>query len=182
MKILQRRGKRSAATADALSARISRYQDSLWSRWQALSARDRLALGFLLLFLILFIGGYGGYKLHQTAKAEKANYQQQVTDYFWLRTQAGNIDSTALSINSDGSGIEQPPASRMNALLNQSGIDNAQVVATGDAVQLSFSNSSQAVVSTALGKIEQQGWQFNQLSIDQDLTTKQIQVQAIATF
>ena len=74
-----------------------------------------------------------------------------------------------------------PPANSISALLNNSGIANAQVVATGDAVQLSFNHASQAVVSTALGKLEQQGWQFSQLSIQQDLVTKVIQVQATVT-
>lgn len=182
MSILPRRNKRRNATTEALSARIGQYQDGLWLRWQALPARDRLALSVLLLFLLLLGGGYGGYTVHQSAKANKANYQQQVSDYFWLRAQSGNINSEALAASSESGATDQPPASRMNALLNQSNIDNAQVVATGDAVQLSFSNSSQAVVSAALGKLEQQGWQFTQLSIEQDLSSKQIQVQAMVTF
>ena len=57
----------------------------------------------------------------------------------------------------------------------------AQVIAAGDAVQLSFAHPSQAVVSGALGKLEQQGWQFTQLSMQQDLVTKAIQVQATVT-
>jgi preprotein translocase subunit SecD len=99
-----------------------------------------------------------------------------------LRAQAGNIDSSALNTGNNATGeSDMPPASRINALLNNSGIAGAQVVATGDAVQLSFTHPSQAVVSTALGKLEQQGWQFTQLSIQQDLTNKSIQVQATVT-
>ena len=74
-----------------------------------------------------------------------------------------------------------PPANRISALLNTTGITDAQVVAAGDSVQLSFIHPSQAVVSTALGKLEQQGWQFTQLSMQQDLTNKSIQVQATVT-
>ena len=77
--------------------------------------------------------------------------------------------------------VTLPPASSINALLNNSGIADAQVIAAGDAVQLSFNHPSQAVVSGALGKLEQQCWQFTQLSMQQDLVTKAIQVQATVT-
>ena len=151
-------------------------------RWQALSPRDQLALAVLSMFLLLFIGGYGGYSIHQAANDSKRDYQEQVADYFWLRAQAGNIDSNAINAANTADGeAAMPPANSISALLNNSGIANAQVVATGDAVQLSFNHASQAVVSTALGKLEQQGWQFSQLSIQQDLVTKAIQVQATVT-
>ena len=183
MSILQRRVKGSMPVASSWSVRLNGQQDLLWSRWQALSGRDQLALSVLMVFLILFVGGYGGYTVHQAAKASKEDYQQQVTDYFWLRSQAANIDSTALAtLNSQNDGNAQPPASRVNTLLNGSGIDNAQVVAAGDNVQLSFTNDSQGVVSAALGQLEQQGLQFNQLTMQQDITTKQIQVQATVSF
>ncbi len=179
MSILKRRNNNaSASSATArVTSRSSDYRDLLWSRWRALSARDQLALSVLLVFLLLFIGGFGGYTLYQSAKDSKTEYQQQVADYFWLRSQAGNIDSSAFT-NDNNEGATQPAASRVNALLNNSGINDAQVVAAGESVQLSFANNSQSVVSTALGQLEQQGWQFNQLTMQQDRTTKQIQVQA----
>ena len=177
MKILQRRVKRSAPAVNVLSARITQYNNVVWTRWQLLSARDQMALAVLTLFLLLFIGGYGGYSLQQAAKKSKENYQTQVADYFWLRAQAGNIDTRA------GSDVDQnetaiPPASRISTALNGAGINDAQVVAMGDTVQLSFSHPSQAVVSTTLAQLEQQGWQLTQLSILQDAITKQLQVQA----
>lgn len=179
MNILQRRAKRGSSTASALSERMGNYQTRLWTRWQALPPRDQLALGILSIFLLLFIGVYGGYSVHQAAKSSKANYQEQVTDYFWLRGQAGNIDSNALTAaNAQSDGSAQPPANRVSSILNDSGIDDAQVVAAGETVQLSFSHPSQATASSALGMLEQQGWQFTQLSMQQDLVTKQIQVQA----
>jgi type II secretory pathway component PulM len=179
MKILQRRAKRNTSTASALSGRMDSYQTLLRSRWQTLSPRDQFALGLLLVFLLLFVGGYGGYSAHQAAKDSKADYQEQVADYFWLRAQAGNVDSTALSAANAQDGEAMPPASSVNAALNASGIDNAQVVAAGNAVQLRFTHGSQAVVSAALARLEQQGWQFTQLSMQQDTITKQIQVQAM---
>ncbi|WP_201572605.1 type II secretion system protein GspM [Psychrobacter nivimaris] len=185
MKRLQRRTKRNAAVsatstkAHVLSERMNNYQNVLTTRWQALPSRDQLALAILSLFLLLFIGGYGGYSVHQVASDSKNDYQEQVADYFWLRAQAGNIDnkvsSAATTVNGEA---DMPPASRINALLSGSGIADAQVVAAGDLVQLSFTHPSQAVVSTALGKLEQQGWQFTQLSMQQDTTNKSIQVQA----
>lgn len=180
MNIFQRSSKGSRLTptssVDNLPERLTRYQASLWTRWQALSERDQLALGVLLLFLILFVGGYGGYSVHQAAKESKMDYQMQVADYFWLRAQAGNIDVNAINASTDGATV--PPATSVNTLLSSAGIDNAQVVAVGNGVQLSFTHPSQAVVSAALGKLTQQGWQFNQLTMQQDATTKQIEVQA----
>lgn len=180
MKIIPRRVRNKTSTASVLSGRMNDYQNMLWSRWQLLPPRDQLALGALMVFLILFVGGYGGLTMHQAATDSKADYQEQVADYFWLRAQAGNIDST-LNMATTQDGVAMPPASSVNALLNGSGIDNAQVVAAGEAVQLSFNHASQAIVSAALAKLEQQGWQFTQLSMQQDVITKQIQVQAIVT-
>lgn len=181
MKRLQRRAKRSitAPKASAFSERVNSYQNVLSSRWQALSPRDQLALAILSAFLLLFVGGYGGYTVHQAASDSKGEYQEQVADYFWLRAQAGNIDSN--TVNTIDGAAAMPPASTVSALLNTSGITDAQVVAAGDAIQLSFTNASQAVVSAALGKLEQQGWQFTQLSMQQDATTKAIEVQATVT-
>lgn len=190
MKRLQRRTKRNNITPETsnsigtnvLSTRVNNFQQMLSLRWQALSPRDQLALAVLSMFLLLFIGGYGGYSIHQAANDSKRDYQEQVADYFWLRAQAGNIDSNAINAANTADGeAAMPPANSISALLNNSGIANAQVVATGDAVQLSFNHDSQAVVSTALGKLERQGWQFTQLSIQQDLVTKAIQVQATVT-
>ncbi|WP_201526689.1 type II secretion system protein GspM [Psychrobacter frigidicola] len=181
MKILQHRVKSRTPTASVLSGRIAQYQNLLRSHWQLLPPRDQLALGVLLAFLLLFIGGYGGYSVHQAATESKADYQEQVADYFWLRSQADNIDSP-LNTATGQEAAAMPPASSVNATLNASGIDNAQVVATGDAVQFSFNYPSQAIVSAVLAKIEQQGWQFTQLSMQQDVITKNIQVQAKVIF
>ncbi len=179
MNILQRRAKPTQPLTNALSERINRYQNALWSHWQALSPRDQMALSILLVFLLVFVGGYGGYSVHQAAKDSKSDYQEQVADYFWLRAQADNIDPSALSVNDAQNGANaMPPASRVNASLQTSGIDSAQVIAANEGVQFSFSHPSQAVVSAALGELEQQGWQFTQLSMQQDSSTKQIQVQA----
>ena len=188
MKILQRRAKpnpikpSNVMAAKPASGQMLRYQNLLSARWQALSPRDQLALLLLSAFLLLFIGGYGGYSIHQAANNSKSEYQEEVADYFWLRAQAGNIDSNALvAANMSDGAATLPAASRINAVLNNSGIMDAQVIAAGDAVQLSFNHASQAVVSTALGKLEQQGWQFTQLTMQQDMVSKAIQVQATVT-
>lgn len=168
--------------ASTLPLRISGYQDRVAARWQALPSRDRLALAILIGFLLLFGGGYGGYLIHQAASSSKAAYEKQVADYFWLRAQAGNIDSSALnSAASDGTEA-MPPASQVSTLLNQAGISNAQVAATSDAVQLSFSHPSQAVASTALAQLQQQGFALEQLTMQQDPISKQLEVQASVTF
>lgn len=188
MKILQRRAKLNQVKPSSdllapkvLSGQVIRYQNLLSARWHALSPRDQLALVILSIFLLLFIGGYGGYSVHQAANKSKSEYQEQVADYFWLRAQAGNIDTNALANSTADGAAEMPAASRINALLNSSGIMDAQVIAAGDAVQLSFNHARQAVVSAALGKLEQQGWQFTQLTMQQDIVSKAIQVQATVT-
>ncbi|WP_348549842.1 type II secretion system protein GspM [Psychrobacter sp. KFRI-CH2-11] len=187
MKRLQRRAKSRNSIAEpsklikdnALLEHFSHYRNTLSSRWHALPSRDQLALTVLSVFLLVFVGGYGGYSMHQAATDSKNAYQAQVADYFWLRAQAGNIDSQALTASAAPDGAAaMPPASRVSTLLDHSGIANAQVVAAGDAVQLSFDHASQAVVSGALAKLQQQGWQFTQLSMQQDLTSQLIQVQA----
>lgn len=160
----------------AFAERIKRYQSTLWIRWQSLAPRDQVALIILSLFLLLCIGGYGGYVIHQEAKKSKEDYQQQVADYFWLRSQAGNIDVNTINASIDDGTTS--PANHMNLLLTTSGIDNAQVATVGDTVQLSFINPSQALVSNALSKMNAQGWQFTQLSMQQESNTKQIEVQA----
>jgi len=166
----------SPASSNTWSERLSRYQSTLTTRWQALSPRDQLALGVLSLFLLVFLGGYGGYSVNQAAKDSKAQYQQQVADYFWLRAQASNIDTNALNASTDGQVVA--PATAVNSLLTNAGIANAQVAAVGDTVQLSFTNPSQALISSALGKLSKQGWQITQLNMQQDINTNQIQVQA----
>lgn len=184
MKKLSRFAKRHNpnASSSALSARMIGYRSQLITRWQALSSRDQLALLLLSAFLLLFVGGYGGYTVHQAATASKSDYQEQVADYFWLRAQAGNIDNNAINAANTADGdAAMPPANQVSALLNNSGVIDAQVVAAGESVQLSFTHPSQAVASSALGKLEQQGWQFTQLSMQQDLVTKAIQVQATVT-
>lgn len=172
---------KASMSADSLSLRMSKYRNILWTRWQSLTPRDQLALMLLTVFLLIFVGGYGGYSVHQAAKDSKTEYQQQVADYFWLRSQAGNIDSNAMNAASSQDGTSMQPAASVRALLNNSGIKDAQVAAVGEALQMSFSNTSQAVVSVALGKLEQQGWQFTQLSMVQDDVTKSVQVQATVT-
>jgi len=166
----------SPASSNTWSERLSRYQSTLATRWQALSPRDQLALGVLSLFLLVFLGGYGSYSVNQAAKDSKAQYQQQVADYFWLRAQASNIDNNALNASTEGQVVA--PATAVNSLLTNAGIANAQVAAVGDTVQLSFTNPSQALISSALGKLSEQGWQVTQLNMQQDINTKQIQVQA----
>ena len=166
----------SPASSNTWSERLSRYQSTLATRWQALSPRDQLALGVLSLFLLVFLGGYGGYSVNQAAKDSKAQYQQQVADYFWLRAQASNIDTNALNASTEGQVVA--PATAVNSLLTNAGIANAQVAAVGDTVQLSFANPSQALVSSALSKLSEEGWQITQLNMQQDINTNQIQVQA----
>jgi len=177
MKRLSRRVSGDAGTTrtSTIIVPIQQTRQQLFERWQALPPRDRWALAILGLFLLLVVGGYGGYSLHQAAKDSKADYQEAVADYFWLRAQANQIDpQTAVQ---DGTAAGDA-ASQVSTLLSQSGISSPQVLAVGDGVQVSFSQQSQAQVSSALVNLQTKGWQFSQLLIQQDPNTKVIQVQA----
>ena len=156
-------------------AALSAIRTPLQQRWQALPSRDQWALAILGLFLLLVVGGYGGYSLHQAAKDSKADYQEAVADYFWLRAQADQIDAqTAMQDN----GAVSDPASQVTTLLTQSGISTPQVLAVGDGVQVSFTQQSQAQTSSALVNLQAKGWQIEQLVIQQDPSSKVMQVQA----
>lgn len=173
-----RSAKRRALSNTALTAHASRYQEALRLRWQALSSKDQLALSLLMLFLLVIIGGYGGYSLHMAAKDSKENYQEHVADYFWLRAQAGNIDSSVSADMAKNGDASLSPASQINTVLNTAGISDAQVIASGESVQIAFSHDSQASVGRALANLEQQGWTLTTLSMQQDPITKRIEVQA----
>lgn len=177
MKRLSRRVSGDAGTTkvNAVIVPIQQTRQQLFARWQALPPRDRWALVILGLFLLLVVGGYGGYSLHQAAKDSKEDYQEAVADYFWLRAQADQIDPQT-AVQDDTAAVDA--ASQVTALLSQSGISSPQVLAVGDGVQVSFSQPSQAQVSSALVNLQAKGWQFSQLLIQQDPNTKIIQVQA----
>ncbi|CAM3981222.1 type II secretion system protein GspM [Psychrobacter arenosus] len=186
-KTLASRAARSETAPSALGAAVARqpsplaqrygqWQQQLETRWQALPPRDRLALSVLIAFLLLFSVGYGGYTIHSEANKSKTAYNTAVADYFWLRSQAGNIDVNA-SNNSQAGGKEDA-AQGVNDALRQAGVQEAQVAAVGTGVQMSFSNDSQTVVARILGQLQQQGWQFSRLNVQQDPTSKQLQVQA----
>ncbi|WP_201532758.1 type II secretion system protein GspM [Psychrobacter ciconiae] len=182
MKFIQRRVRRTAPTsittepAVMTTSKRPRYLDA-WANqsqefWQNLAPRDRLALSILMLFFIITIFGYGGYRMHTAAQKSKLDYQNQVADYFWLRGQAANIDSNPQALD------DSPLTVQVNNILNSMGVTGAQVVAIGEGVQLSFTHPSQAVVANVLGQLEQQGWQLDRLSINQDTATNNLSVQA----
>lgn len=141
--------------------------------WQNLSTRDQWALILLGLFLLVLLGGYGGYEINRAAKQQQQAYQDAVSDYFWLRGQAANINS-----NANAEDAAQSLDVTVNQLLGQSGIANAQVLTVGDGVQLSFMHDNQAVVSNAIDALVNQGLVVSRLNIQQDPSNRMIQVQA----
>ena len=169
-------GTTPASTPNPVAQWYENLQQQMQSRWQALPPRDRLALSILMAFLLVFGVGYGGYTIHSEANKSKSAYTTAVADYFWLRSQAGNIDANASS--SSQAGAQEEAAQVVNTALTQAGVQEAQVMAVGSGVQLSFSHDSQAVVAKVLGQLQQQGWQFSRLNVQQEPATKQLQVQA----
>lgn len=166
----------NSSISNRLSNAVTQGYDELIGRWQTLSHRDQVALAMLGLFLLLLVGGYGGYVLHQSANEAQQHYDEQVADYFWLRSQAGNLKTS--SQNTDST---QPMSVQVQQMLVQRGISDAQIVAIGSdgsVVQLSFQHQSQALISQVLAAFVEQGWQLQRLSVEQDATSKVIQVQA----
>lgn len=148
----------------------------LTAKWQQLSARDRMALLVLAVFLFVMVL-FGAWALHAKAKANQQAYTNKVNDYFWLRSQAGNLmpqDASQLSQDGD----PQPLPVQVQSLLGEYGIANPQLMASGTGVQMSFEHSSQATVSQALARLESQGFTFGNLQIRQDPSTYVLQVQA----
>ncbi|GAA0319697.1 type II secretion system protein GspM [Psychrobacter aestuarii] len=172
--LMQRMTRRNEGAA-AAAVPLQQTREQMRQRWQALPKRDQWALLILALFLLMVVGGYGGYSLHQAAKDSKADYQAAIADYFWLRAQANQIDTQAAQQDTTGA-ID--PASQVTSLLGQSGISSPQVLAVGDGVQVSFTHSSQTQASSALVALQTKGWQINQLLMQQDPNSKSIQVQA----
>ena len=166
----------AGAAESGIVKRYHNVQQQISSRWHVLPARDKLALTILFLFLVLFVGGYGGYSIHSAATKSKADYNKAVSDYFWLRSQAGNIDADANAASQ--SDASEPPTTAVTTVLSQAGINEAQVVAAGEGVQLSFTHDSQALVGRVLNTLQQQGWAFSRLSVQQDSASKILQVQA----
>lgn len=145
--------------------------DKVIKRWHALAPRDRLALSVLLFFLLLFTLGYGGYHVHVMAQKAKLEYEQNVEEYFWLRNQSGRLIA-------DNAQATDSPQADVEQLLSQYGIEDVQVIASANSVQLSFAESSQMTLSQVLEQLQQRGWSFERLSIEQEPKTRQLQVQA----
>ncbi len=165
-----------AGRSTGLGAKWQKSLAPVQQRWQALSTRDQWALILLGLFLLALLGGYGGYEINRAAKDQQQAYQDAVSDYFWLRGQAANINS-----NVNAEEANQSLDVTVNQLLGQSGIANAQVLAVGEGVQLSFTHDNQAVVSNALDALVQQGLTLSRLNIQQNPADRMIQVQVTAS-
>lgn len=148
----------------------------LTNKWQQLSARDRMALMVLLAFLLVMML-FGAWTLHTNAQASQQAYTNKVNDYFWLRSQAGNLKpQDASQLLQDGD--SQPLSAQVSSLLSHHGIINPQVMTAGNGVQLSFEHHSQATVSQAISQLQMQGYVFDALQIRQDPNTHVLQVQA----
>ena len=161
------RKKTARQTTQATSSSLA----NLSERWQQLPSRDQLALVLLGLFLLAVVGGYGGYKLHQSANEQQANYNQAIDEFFWLRGQAGNLsDSTDANA--------QPLPERLNQQLARAGVQSLQVLPAGEAVQISFTHDNQAVISNSLGSLVDSGLSLTQLNMTQNPTSGVITVQA----
>ncbi|MBS9779618.1 MAG: type II secretion system protein M [Moraxellaceae bacterium] len=146
-------------------------------KWHRLASRDKLALTVLLLFFFAFFGGYGGWQLHENAKKQQEKFDKKVSDYFWLRSQAGNLKEQNLQ-NGDSN---NPPQQQITASFQQVGIQDAQVVANNDSVQFSFQHESPALVNHALTQLQNAGFQIQNLQMIQENANNQsvIKVQGV---
>ena len=77
----------------ALSQRWQQAASPLAQAFANLSRRDQIALLGLLGFLLVFAVGFGGWTLHEKANTSQKAYDSTLADVFWLRSQAGNINT-----------------------------------------------------------------------------------------
>ncbi|WP_019520894.1 type II secretion system protein GspM [Faucicola boevrei] len=148
---------------------FSNSWQNLLEGYERLAFRDKLALWVLGGFLGLVVFGYGGYSLHQKANASKKAYDAVMSDVFWLRSQAGNINPNQ----------SQPsnPTENLQQILAQSGV-TGQVAQSGENIQLNFSHSQAIVINNVFNQIQQQGFSIQQLQINQTSPDK-LDVQSV---
>lgn len=142
---------------------------ALQQKFQSLPKRDKLALMILAIFLVCFMIGFAGWELHQQANKSKKSYDDTMSNVFWLRSQAGNIQANPNQNVNKVDSIRQ--------ILSQSGIAG-QVVENGDKIQLNFTHNQSAVINNIFNQIQQQGLNIQQLQINQP-TLEQLEVQAV---
>lgn len=136
-------------------------------KFHTLPKRDKFALTFLAIFLILFAFGYSGWLLHEKANKSQKSYDETISNIFWLRSQANNIQT---SPNQNTNSIDN-----IRQILAQSGI-NGQVLENGNQIQLNFSHNQSSVINNIFNQIQQQGVIIQQLHINQpNLDTLEVQ-------
>lgn len=162
----------SPISAEKSAGGFAQSMQGLNNKWNELSGRDQMALIILALFLVLVLGGYGGYMMHKAANEQKQTYTTAVSEYFWLRDQAANI-APAQNGNEDIA-----PDQKVMQILTQLGVSNPQVLNSGEALQISFSHDNQSAASNALGAMVNAGLSIEQLTMQQNPEDKVIRVQA----
>ncbi len=157
--------------------KLNQILQQISEKWHGLASRDKLALTVLLLFFFVFFGVYGGWELQQNANKQQEKFDKKVSDYFWLRSQAGNLKEQ----NSQGGDSNNPPQQQVIASFQQVGIQDTQVVANSDSVQFSFQHESPALVNHALTQLQTAGFQIKQLQMIQENANNQfiIKVQGV---
>lgn len=150
---------------------------NLQQRWDILPSRDQWALSLLAVFLVAVIGGIGGYSLHQSAADQTQAYQEAISDYFWLRGQASNVNTDAIQGDSNQNGAQAIEV-RAREYLQQAGALNPQVLRNGDKVQISFEHPNQAIASKIMAGFTNQGLDITRLNMVQNNQDKSIQIQA----
>lgn len=148
---------------DKMSKSIESHLTKIADKWDNLPTRERLALLLLALFLFAVFGLFGSWKIHQESRKQQAIYDKKLNDFFWLRGQSGNLKNQGNASND----LDQPFNLQVSQSIQRSGIQNPQVVGSNEAIQFSFEDSSQALVSKVITDMQNQGWQLNRLSIKQ---------------
>lgn len=143
-------------------------KQSLEDMLAGLSARDKMALSGLLVFLF-FCLCFFAFEMHGKMQKQQSSFDNKIADYFWLRSQSNNIRSGGMA--DAGNAEAQPLSVHISNGLRQAGISNpkvAQVGADANHVQLSFTQSSQAMVSRSINQLQNMGVIFKRLDIQQE--------------
>lgn len=141
--------------SERIYAKLAQFFAPLTTKWQALAAKDRLALKGLGLFFVLV----GLFLLlsssHSLVKEEKMRYETRSGEYFWLRAQAAHIRATPIEKNQ----------TQLYEALTAAGVA-PQVDAEGDGWRLSFAHEDGELVAHTIAVLEGQGFVLTELKMN----------------
>ncbi len=149
----------------SLRTSIEQAREQLQVKLDALSLRDKIALGSMLVVLVIA----AVWQLHRWANAVQTNATEQRETLLWMRSQAPNIQS--------GNKDSLPLSDVIQNTAQQQGLTVA-LNPVGDKVQVDTSHQNFAVLGSWLSRLAEQGVSISQLDIEQ-VATGELKLKAV---